>query len=69
MLPKMELRFNGKTELVLFNRVDLSKLSIFLIWFRMMFRLYPFSTNRLTKSLEYFLYSPKVEQTRFVLNV
>ena len=56
------------TALVLFNRVDLSRLSTFSIWIRMMFPLYRFSTNRLTKSFECFLYSSKVEQTRFILN-
>ena len=54
--------------LVLFNRIDLSRLSTFSIWFRMLFSLYSFSTNRLTKSFECFLYSSKVEQTRFILN-
>ena len=57
-----------RTVSVLFNRVDLSRLSAFSIWFRMTFSLYRSSTNRLTKSLEFFLYSPKVEQTRFILN-
>ena len=33
-----------RTALVLFNRVDLSRLSTFSIWFRMFF-LYPFSIN------------------------
>ena len=35
-----------RTALVLFNRVDLSRLSTFSIWFQMMFSLYPFSINR-----------------------
>ena len=56
------------TALVLFNRFDYSRLSTFLIWFQMMFSLYPFSTNRLTKSFECFLYSSKVQQIRFILN-
>ena len=33
-----------------------------------MFSLYPFATNRLTKSLKCFLYSPKVEKASLVLN-
>ena len=56
------------TALVLFNEVDLSRLSSFLIWFRMMFSLYPFWTNLLTKSFGRFLHSSEVEQTRFILN-
>ena len=48
------------TVLVLFNRIDLSILSTFSISFRMMFSLYLFSTNCLTKSFECFLYSSKV---------
>ena len=54
--------------LVLFNRVDLSRLSTFLKWFPIMFPLYPFSTTHLNKSLECFLHSAKVEQTCFILN-
>ena len=57
-----------RAALVLFNRVDLSRLSTFSIWFRIMFSLYPFSRNRLTKSFECFWYSSKVKQTRFILN-
>ena len=57
-----------RTVSILFNRVDLTKLSTCLLWFRMMFTLSPFSTNHLTKSLACFLYSPKVEQTRFTIN-
>ena len=53
---------------VLFNKVDLSKLPTFSIWLQMMFSLYPFSSNLLTKSVECFLYSSKVEQTCFILN-
>ena len=34
-----------RTALVLFNRVDHSRLSIFSIWFRIMFSFYPFSIN------------------------
>ena len=49
-----------RTALVLFNRVDLTRLSTFSIWFRMMFSFYPFSTNRLIKSFECCLYSSKV---------
>ena len=55
------------TASVLFNRVDLSKLSTFSIWFQMMFSLYPFATNQLTKSLECFLYLSKVERSLFCL--
>ena len=57
-----------RTALVLFKRVDLSRLSTLSILFRMMFSLYPFPTNRLTKSFECFLYSTKVQETRFILN-
>ena len=57
-----------RTALVLFNRADFPRLSTFLIWFQMIFPLYPFSTNRLTKPFECFLYSSKIEQTRFILN-
>ena len=57
-----------RTALVLFKRVDLSRLSTLSILFRMMFSLYPFPTNRLTKSFECFLYSTKVKETRFILN-
>ena len=53
--------------LVLFNRVDLSRLSNFSGWLRMIFSVYPFSTNRLTKSFECFLYSSKVEKHVFFL--
>ena len=53
--------------LVLFNRVDLSRLSNFSSWLRMIFSVYPFSTNRLTKSFECFLYSSKVEKHVFFL--
>ena len=42
----------------IFNRVHLSKLPTFLIWFRM-FSLYPFSTNHFTKLLECYGYSSK----------
>ena len=57
------------TTLALFNRVDLSRLSNFSIWFWMMFSFYPFSMNCLTKSFEYFFfYSSEFEQTRFILN-
>ena len=52
-----------RTAFVLFSRVVLSRLPTFSIWFRMMFSLYSFSTNRLTKSFECFLNSSKVEQT------
>ena len=45
-----------RTTLVLFNRVDLSGLSTFSIWFQMMLSLYSFFTNRFTKSFECFLY-------------
>ena len=52
------------TALVMINRVDLSRLSTFSIWFQIMFSLYPFSMNRLTKSFHScFFYSSKVEQT------
>ena len=57
-----------RTASVLFKRVDLSKLSKFSICFRMTFSFYTFSSILLTKSLECFLYSSKVEQTRFILN-
>ena len=57
-----------RTALVLFNRVDLSRVSTFFIWFRMMFSLYPLFTNLLTMLFECVLYSSKVEQTRFILN-
>ena len=57
-----------RTASVLFNTVDLAKLSTLSVWFGMLFSLYPFSTNRLTKTLEYFLYSLKVEQSRFIFN-
>ena len=69
---RLYLTENGITffhaALVLFNRVVLSRLSTFSIWLQMMFSLYPFSMNRLTKSFECFLYSPKVEQTCFIVN-
>ena len=55
-----------RTGLVFFNRVDLSRLSTFSIWFRMMLTLHTFFTNRLIKSFECFFYSSKVEQTRFI---
>ena len=45
-----------RTTLVLFNRVDLSGLSTFSIWFQMMLSLYSFFINRFTKSFECFLY-------------
>ena len=58
-----------RTALVLFNRVDFSRLSTFSIWFRIIFfSLYPFSTNRLSNSFESFLYLSKVEETCFILN-
>ena len=57
-----------RTALVLFNWADLSRLSTLSIWFWMMFFLYIFSTNRLIKVFEYFLYLSKVEQTRFIFN-
>ena len=57
-----------RTASVLFKRADLSKLSTFSIWFRMTFSFYTFSSILWTKSLECFLYSSKVEQTRFILN-
>ena len=56
-----------RTALVLFKSWSL-RLSTFSIWFRMIYSLYPFSTIRLTKSIECFLYSSKVDQTRFALN-
>ena len=55
------------TALVLFNRAGFARLSTFLIWFKLL-SLYPFSTNRLTKSFESFLHSSKIEQTRFILH-
>ena len=50
------------TASVLFNKVDLAKLSTLLIWFGIMFSLNPFSTNRLTKTLKRFLYSSNIEK-------
>ena len=67
MLAKTELRFFG-TALGLFNRVDISRLSTFSIWFQMILYSHLFSENRLTKSCEYFLYSSKDEQTHFTPN-
>ena len=57
-----------RTASVLFNTIYLAKLSTLSIWFGIMFCFYPFSTDRLTKTLECFLFSLKVEQTRFILD-
>ena len=56
-----------RTESVLFNRVDLSKLSTFLVWLRMMLSLYPFPVNPLTKSLECFCVLQKLSKHSLLL--
>ena len=50
------------TASVLFNKVDLAKLSTLLIWFGIMFSLNPFSTNRLTKTLDAFCIHQKLSK-------
>ena len=50
------------TASVLFNRVDLAKLSTLSIWFRIMFSLNPSSTNCLTKTLDAFCIHQKLRK-------
>ena len=50
------------TASVLFNRVDLAKLSTLSIWFGIMFSLNPFSTNCLTKTLDAFCIHQKLSK-------
>ena len=53
--------------LALFNRADFSRFSTFSNWLQI-FSLKYFSTIRLTKSFEWFLYSIKVEPARAIPN-